>query len=135
MLKAIFPERDGIMLGFLLIEVAAAYGKTLGALLDEMMAELGYYYYGREDLHLDFAQKDRLMADLTQGTLTEMSGLEVTEINCTDGCKLYLRGGWVMFRSSGTEPIVRVYAEAQSAELLGQILTKAVEYAKGKKNP
>ena len=56
------------LLGFLLIEMVAAYGKTLGELLDEMMDELGHFYYGREDLHLELAQKDRLMATLTGHT-------------------------------------------------------------------
>jgi phosphomannomutase len=51
-LKNYIPERDGIMLGYLLIEVVAAYQKTLGQILDEMMDELGYFHYKREDLHI-----------------------------------------------------------------------------------
>lgn len=128
-IKTYIPERDGIMLGFMLIETAAAYGKTLGALLDEMMDELGHYYYGREDLHLDNDRKERLMAELTRSQVKELIGLKVLSTNCTDGCKLYLEDGWVMFRASGTEPIVRVYAEATSQEMLAQILAKAVNHA------
>ena len=128
-IKTYIPERDGILLGFLLIEVSAAYGRTLGELLDEMMDELGYFYYGREDLHLDFARKDRLMATLGANPPLELAGLKVLSANCTDGCKLYLQDAWVMFRASGTEPIVRVYAEAPTEDLLAKILTKAVYYA------
>jgi alpha-D-glucose phosphate-specific phosphoglucomutase len=129
-IKNYIPERDGLMLGFLLIEVTAAYGKTLGQLLDEMMDELGYYYYGREDLHLDHTQKDRLMGALENNPPVMMNGLDVLSANCRDGCKLYLPEGWVMFRASGTEPIVRVYAEASNETRLNEILTKAVRYAK-----
>lgn len=127
--KNYIPERDGIMLGFLLIETAAAYGRTLGALLDEMMDELGHFYYGREDLHLEETRKARLMAKLSDAPPKELAGLKVSSAKCTDGCKLNLDDGWVMFRASGTEPIARVYAEARSQKLLAEILEKAVNYA------
>lgn len=128
-IKHYIPERDGIMLAFLLIEIVAAYEKTLGQLLDEMMDELGYYYYDRRDLHLEDSQKTRLMQALITEPPLVLDGLEILSANCTDGCKLYFNGGWVMFRASGTEPIVRVYAEANDFGLLNEILTKAVHYA------
>jgi phosphomannomutase len=129
-IKNYIPERDGVLLGFLLIEVVAAYGKTLGQLLDEMMAELGHFYYGREDLHLDNERKNRLMAALIPAPPGSLGSLRPLRSDCTDGCKLYVDGGWVMFRASGTEPIVRVYAEAGSPEGLATILNEAVNYAK-----
>jgi len=129
-IKHYIPERDGVLLGFLLIEVVAAYGKTLGQLLDEMMAELGHFYYGREDLHIDDAQKTRLMAALVPTPPGALGALKPHGANCTDGCKLYVEGGWVMFRASGTEPIVRVYAEAGSPAQLDTILSEAVKYAR-----
>jgi alpha-D-glucose phosphate-specific phosphoglucomutase len=129
-IKNYIPERDGLLLGFLLIEVAAAYGKTLGALLDEMMDELGHFYYGREDLHLEQEQKGRLMTALAEKPPAKIGDLAVISANCADGCKLYLEDGWVMFRASGTEPIVRVYAEASTQNLLATILNKAVQYAR-----
>jgi len=128
-LKNYIPERDGVLLGFLLIEVVAAYGKTLGQLLDEMMAELGWFYYERADLHLDMARKERLVAMLKAEPPRELDGLAVLSANSTDGCKLYLTDGWVMFRASGTEPIVRIYAEANDKARLTEILAKAVYYA------
>ncbi|HEY3425101.1 MAG TPA: phosphoglucomutase/phosphomannomutase family protein [Negativicutes bacterium] len=128
-IKNYIPERDGILLGYLLIEVVAAYGKTLGQLLDEMMEELGWFFYSRDDLHLDMAQKERLMKALLTDPPLVLDGLTVVSANCSDGCKLYLESGWVMFRASGTEPIVRIYAEANSQEHLTAILGKAVHYA------
>ncbi len=128
-LKNYIPERDGVLLGFLLIEVAAAYDRTLGQLIDEMMGELGWFYYDREDLHLEMDQKVRLMAALTDNPPSNLNGLEIVSRDLSDGCKLYLPDGWVMFRASGTEPIVRIYAEAHQSARLRDILNKAVDYA------
>jgi len=105
-LKNYIPERDGVMLGYLLIEMVAAYGRTLGQLLDEMMGELGWFYYDREDLHLDTDKKERLMKALAGNPPRTLDGLKILSSNLSDGCKLYLADGWVMFRASGTEPIV-----------------------------
>ncbi|PKM82852.1 MAG: hypothetical protein CVU89_01565 [Firmicutes bacterium HGW-Firmicutes-14] len=59
----------------------------------------------------------------------EFDGLKFLSSNLLDGCKLYLPDGWVMFRASGTEPIVRIYAEANDPNRLQEILNKAVRYA------
>lgn len=128
-LKNYIPERDGVLLGFLLMEIVAAYGRTLGQLLDEMMEELGWFCYDREDLHLDMDQKERLMKNLAGNPPRTIDGLEVISSNSTDGCKLYLSDGWVMFRASGTEPIVRIYAEANDPKRLQETLNKAVCFA------
>lgn len=127
--KGYIPERDGILLGFLLIEVSAAYGKTLGQLLDEMAEELGHFYYERRDLHLDPARKDRLMHDLTSAPPATLGGKPVLSVTAGDGTKLVFADGWVIFRGSGTEPIVRVYCEAQSVEAVADILKGAVLHA------
>jgi len=128
-LKNYIPERDGVMLGYLLIEMVAAYGRTLGQLIDEMMGELGWFYYEREDIHLEMGKKERLMKALAENPPQKLDGLEFLSSNLTDGCKLYLLDGWVMFRVSGTEPIVRIYAEANDPKRLKEILNKAVCYA------
>ena len=127
--KGYIPERDGILLGFLLIETAASYGKTLGQLLDEMSAELGSFFYDRRDLHLDMARKERLMGALESAPPTAIGGKPVLAVTVGDGTKLEFADGWVIFRGSGTEPIVRVYCEAQSSEAVQQILKGAVEHA------
>lgn len=129
-IKHYIPERDGVLLGFLLLEVIAAYGRSLGELLDEIMDEVGYFYYGREDLHLPEEQKQRLLATLRDNPPECLQGFPVRQANCTDGCKLYLDDGWVMFRASGTEPIVRIYAEASAPDKLAAILEKGVAYAR-----
>ncbi len=128
-IKGYIPERDGILLGFLLIEVVAAYGKPLGMLLGELMAEVGRYYYDRTDLHLTVVQKERLVTALRTTPPAELAGLEVLAVQETDGWKLSLPGGWVIFRASGTEPIVRIYSEMNDPDLLKETLRKAVQYA------
>ncbi len=127
--KGYIPERDGILLGFLLVETVAAYGKTLGRQLDEMAEELGYFAYDRRDLHLDMARKDRLMHTLETAPPVKIGGKDVVSVTVGDGTKLEFADGWVIFRGSGTEPIVRVYCEAQSDEAVAVILKGAVEYA------
>jgi len=128
-LKNYIPERDGVMLGYLLIEMVAAYGKTLGQLIDEMMGELGWFYYEREDIHLEMEKKERLMKELAENPPRTFDGLEFRASNLSDGCKLYLSDGWVMFRASGTEPILRIYAEANDHNRLKEIISKAISYA------
>ncbi|MDR3560945.1 MAG: phosphoglucomutase/phosphomannomutase family protein [Negativicutes bacterium] len=128
-LKNYIPERDGVLLGFLLIEMAAAYDRTLGQLIDEMMGELGWFYYDREDLHLEMDKKERLMKLLTDNLPGKVNSLVIVSSDLSDGCKLYLADGWVMFRASGTEPIVRIYAEANEPKRLRQIISDAVDYA------
>ena len=126
-LKGYIPERDGLLLGFMLIEMVAAYGKTLGQLLDELTAELGYLAYAREDLHLEQTHKERLVKQLAETTPTVLGEWQVLLANKIDGCKLTLdNGAWVMFRASGTEPIVRVYVEASSDDEVQKIMEVAV---------
>lgn len=127
--KGYIPERDGILLGFLLIETVAAYGKTLGQLLDEMAADIGPFFYDRRDLHLDISRKERLMHGLEHAAPAQLAGKPVTAVHVADGIKLEFSDGWVVFRGSGTEPIVRVYCEAQSETALRDILEGAVEHA------
>jgi phosphomannomutase len=128
-LKNYIPERDGVMLAYLLIEIVAAYKKTLGQILDEMMDELGYFHYQREDLHIENERKTRLMTKLTQNPPTEFNGEKVIKTDVRDGCKLYLNDGWLIFRASGTEPIVRIYTEFPTVERMTEIMQKAITYA------
>jgi phosphomannomutase len=109
--------------------MVAAYNRTLGQLLDSMMDQVGYLYYTREDLHLEMDKKDRLMNTLLHHTPDVLEDMVIVSSNCLDGCKLYLQEGWVMFRPSGTEPIVRIYVEVNHPDLLKDVMRKAVHYA------
>ncbi len=126
------PERDGIFNGLLLLEAVAVSGKSLPELFAEIEALTHFrHFYGRNDLQLTAGQQpDTLSAQV--GTLRELAGHQVLSVNRKDGVKLLLSGdAFAMFRFSGTEPVVRVYVEAQSAGEQEKILAAATAIVTG----
>ncbi len=122
--KGHLPERDGIFIGFLLAEVMAVRRMKLSALVKELFDEFGEHHFGRVDAHLTEAQKEKVMKFYT-GKPKKIGSFIVTKIDTTDGIKLRMKEGWVLVRASGTEPIIRFYAEANSPKKVQQML-KAV---------
>ncbi len=108
--KGYIPERDGMVAGLLLIEMMAYRNKNILQLLNEMEKKFGRYYYLRRDIHLN--QRVQLKKeDLPKKIL----GKKVIQLKDYDGIKLICQdSSWLMFRGSGTEPIIRVYAESKS---------------------
>lgn len=126
-LKGYMPERDGIVNGLLVLEAIAMSGKPLNKLLGDLEAKYGAWYYGRRDLHLTMPQVDALFARLTSNPPETMAGVPVQSVNTMDGVKLIGRNdSWLLFRRSGTEPIVRVYAETPSRPQLPKLLNFGV---------
>ncbi|GEM45256.1 phosphoglucomutase/phosphomannomutase family protein [Deinococcus cellulosilyticus] len=125
--KGHLPERDGILNGLLMMEAVARSGKSLSELFREVEDLTGLKHaYDRIDLKLpSLAIKDQMMQKLN--TPGPVAGREVLSIDTRDGIKWFLQGGaWVMFRASGTEPVLRVYAEAGSEEAVQEILQAAL---------
>ena len=120
------PERDGLLNSLLMVEAMAASGKSLPELFADIEEEVGFrHHYDRADLHLS-AQFDKAALLAEAQTFAEVAGRAVEEVNTRDGVKLSLAGGAsAMFRASGTEPVVRVYVEAQSDSDLRAILAEA----------
>ncbi|WP_034385612.1 phosphoglucomutase/phosphomannomutase family protein [Deinococcus sp. YIM 77859] len=120
------PERDGLLNSLLLVEAVAASGKSLDELFAEIEAEVGFrHHYDRNDLHLGPGFDQRVLLREAQA-YTEIAGHAVKSVKTIDGVKLLLAGGAsAMFRASGTEPLVRVYVEAQSPEDVRAILQEA----------
>lgn len=118
------PERDGILVGLLLLEIMATNGKTLGELVDELMGELGRrYVYLRKDVELTKTQKEALLAELPSLEPPSIGGVKVERVEKIDGMKFYREdGSWLMLRVSGTEAMVRIYAEATSEEEVGSLV-------------
>lgn len=129
------PERDGILCSLLLAEMAAMRGKLLHELVDDLMGELGYHCYNRLDLHLKEGRKEVLLDELRESPPKEIGGLPVEHVDDLDGYKFFLgpagRRGWILFRASGTEPIVRVYAELDDEETLQRVLEAGRRIAEG----
>lgn len=128
--KGHIPERDGILLGLLLLEAMAVNGKGLRQLLDETMDEIGRFYYQRIDRHIDNAAKDALILKLSSTPPVEIDNRAVTHTNFSDGFKfIFDNGDWLLIRPSGTEPVLRLYSEAHSQEQVERLLRAAVNIA------
>jgi len=115
------PEKDGIASALLLLEVMVQSGHTLQGLLDEMFRKYGAVYSARLDLR-PFSVLDSVNA--IEGRITpKMLGNKIEAVNKNDGLKLIFEGGsWLLFRISGTENVVRVYAESRSKEETARLL-------------
>jgi len=122
--KGHIPERDGIFLGLLLCEVMAARRKPLSSLVQELMDEFGHHEFQRIDLHVTEKEKAAVLKRCRQG-LKEIAGYPVTDTKTTDGFKFIMNGAWVLIRASGTEPLVRFYAEAESTATVDKLLSAA----------
>lgn len=121
------PERDGILSSLLLMEMMAVYDKPLGKIINEMMQEIGYYYYDRVDLHLKSEVKDKAMKFIKETQPTYFAGLRVEKMLDLDGFKFILEDdSWILFRASGTEPVIRVYVEARSREKVQAIMAEGI---------
>ena len=125
--KGHLPERDGILVSLLLAELMADRGKTLGELVDELHRRYGPQVYNRLDLHLSPGQKERAVAALAKAP-ANIAGFSVTGVETLDGIKFLLEpDAWVLVRVSGTEPLLRLYAEAPSADAVAAILSQMEE--------
>jgi len=128
--KGHIPERDGILLGLLLLEAVAMSGRGLRQLLDETMDEIGRFSYRRIDLPIADEAKERLIGKLRSGGVTAMASRPVTGENFRDGFKyLFADGSWLLIRPSGTEPVLRLYSEAGTPEAVEELLKAGRELA------
>jgi len=115
--KGHLPERDGLYIGLLMTEMMVKSGKKLSELVQELFDEFGDHAYYRNDLHTEESKKLAMIEHCTQKKLTKIDGKSVAEWQFTDGIKQIMEdGSWLLVRPSGTEPVLRIYAEAPSAE-------------------
>lgn len=122
-------ERDGLLMALLLTECMAQSGKDLGAIIDEMLADIGRLEFARRGLSITDEQMARFRAETVPTyTADEIAGKRVLDVDRRDGVKLLLEGdAWVMMRPSGTEPLVRIYAEAATTDEVNALLDAAEE--------
>lgn len=120
-------ERDGLLMALLLTECMAQSGKDLGAIIDEMLADIGRLEFARRGLSITDEQMARFRAETVPAyTADEIAGKRVLDVDRRDGVKLLLEGdAWVMMRPSGTEPLVRIYAEAATTDEVNDLLDAA----------
>ena len=118
------PERDGIYVGLLLAEIMAVRRKKLSALVQELFDEYGEYHFGRIDHRVTEAEKKKIIAFYSHRP-KKIGPFTVQRINETDGYKFFVDNGWILVRFSGTEPLVRFYAEANTPARMKAMLKAA----------
>ncbi len=124
--KGHIPERDGVYIGLLIVEMMVKRGKKLSELVHELYDEFGVHICRRTDVHTTNERKQAVLDRLTQQGITTLQGRPVQDYGTMDGFKLTTDGGWLLVRASGTEPVLRIYSEADSAEAAEGILSDAV---------
>ena len=127
------PERDGIAAGLMLLEMLAVERTSLKRLIEHLEKEFGAHCYGRIDTCFPLEKRGVLMEFLKTNPPAKLLRSPLVEVKSYDGVKFIAQdGSWLMLRGSGTEPILRIYAEAKSdADArkllhLGELLTKRV---------
>jgi phosphomannomutase len=124
---AFMPERDGILSGLLVAEAVAYYGKPLSSIIGAMEEEFGALHYDRRDLHRPMSQCARLIERIRSGELDAAFAPGFTKREEKDGVKMnFADGSWILFRKSGTEPIIRIYCESPNEEEVQRMLDRAV---------
>ncbi len=130
-IKGHIPEGDGILMGLLLMEIVAEANVPLSELIDDLQQVAGPTVYRRDDIRLkNFVSKDEMVKRLVDNTPDKMAGETVVKVDRYDGVKYHLADdSWLLIRPSGTEPVLRIYAEAGSQAAVEALLQKGRELA------
>jgi len=117
------PERDAMLAGLYLLDFMVKTGKTPSQLLDYLYSKVGPHYYDRRDFHISAAKRQTILHRLSSSSPDTIAGSKVTKVDTTGGFRFFLGDeSWLLIRFSGTEPLVRIYAEAESLERAGELL-------------
>lgn len=130
-IKGHVPEKDGILACFLVAEMVAREGKTVRELLERLYGEVGRFVTRRDNLRLS-PELEAAYAGKVAAVPKQIAGTAVTDVITVDGVKLLLAdGSWLLFRKSGTEPVVRLYGEAAGEARLGDVMAAGREFILG----
>ncbi len=125
-IKGHIPERDGIWIGLTIWEYMAKSGKSLQELIKDAYAIVGPFVFERSDLHLEEALKNEIVENCRNNKYTNFGDYKIQRIETTDGYKFFFTDDeWLMIRASGTEPVLRNYAESGSFKRTASILRAA----------
>lgn len=117
------PERDGLLAGAMLLELVAYEGKNIRELVGEIGKKYGRTYYHRIDAHLQKDIAEKIVSKIIKNPPLKIPGKKLRELNALDGAKFVFQDDdWLMFRASGTEPLLRIYSESSSRKTLKDLL-------------
>ena len=120
------PERDGILSGLMVLDMMVKTGKTVSELLNMLTEAVGPHHYDRWDLSFDEGQRAAVQERVAAARPSTLAGRRVRDIDDRDGLRFVLEGGyWALVRFSGTEPLLRIYAEGESPEEVEALLGEA----------
>jgi phosphomannomutase len=130
------PERDGLLNSLLLANVMAEGRKPLGELVADLQRDFGPHFYGRRDLHIPEDVKQAAIQRARDAATSALGNYKVVKKENMDGVKFFLNAPdhnngaapWILFRASGTEPLLRLYSEAATPELVSEILEQAKSF-------
>lgn len=129
-IKGHVPDGDGILMGLLLVELLAYQRKPLDKVIMELMREFGEFYYGRNDVHTQAFDKQELTQKLTEEAPGRILQHKVVQVNNSDGVKYLMEDdSWLLIRPSGTEPVLRIYAETRNRQEVQQLLAVGASLA------
>jgi phosphomannomutase len=124
------PERDGILAGMLLLEMIATEQKKVSEIIADLNREFGPHYYQRIDPHYPLEKIPTLIEHLKSQPPKDLAGSPFARLTHYDGVKMYAKDdSWHMVRGSGTEPIIRIYAESSSPERVEKLIQQGQEIA------
>ena len=120
------PERDAILSGLMMLDLMVRTGKTVSELLSFLEGAVGPHYYDRLDLHFDAREREVIVQRVGSARPRQLAGRRVEDIDTRDGYRFVLpEGYWALIRFSGTEPLLRIYAEGDSPEMVKALLSQA----------
>jgi phosphomannomutase len=119
------PERDGILAGLYLLDLMNKLNKSPSQLIELLYSKVGPHHYNRVDLEFPPADREKIIGRIAGKTPSQIGGTKVIKVNTADGFHLSLAdGSWLLIRFSGTEPILRIYAEAGSLERANSLIAE-----------
>jgi phosphomannomutase len=124
------PERDGIFNCLMLLEAVLSTGKKPSEIVRDIWKEFGEFHFERRDLHVPIEAGQKLVGDLRQNTPDSFAGHKVVDVATLDGTKLIFDDeSWILFRQSGTEPVLRIYCEATSIKKMTEMMDEGERLA------
>jgi phosphomannomutase len=123
------PERDGIFINLLFLDLLAASGKSCTELIRDMWQEFGEFHFDRRDLHVPIEAGQAVVAKWKNDPPATFAGRRVREVGKLDGSIVFLeKDSWILFRQSGTEPLLRVYCEAPTPSAVAEIMAAGIKF-------